>query len=174
MILICALFINWLNMLRGILFISFLFMGLSVSAQRVFDRRYYNLQGKVEPISIERPLLQFQVRFSAVALMSDRSPIYYRLRLVLPLKKKQSVRKVVVNGDSLCQTTFIARPKTTQKRSLVNRLWVYKNSFYLLKQQLSIHYSQSLVRGKIEIRRMPVSPKKAYKLTEKTPGYLSD
>jgi hypothetical protein len=149
-------------------------MGLSVAAQRVFDRRYYNLQGKVEPISTQRPLLQFQVRFSAVALMSDRSPIYYRLRLVLPLKKKQNLRTVVVNGDSLYQAAFTVPPKTTQKRSLVNRLWVYKNSFYLLKQQLSIHYSQSLVRGKIEIRRMPVSPKKAYKLTEKNPGYLSD
>jgi hypothetical protein len=161
-------------MLRGIIFISFLFMGWYVSAQRVFDRRYYNLQGRVEPISTQRPLLQFQVRFSAVALMSDRSPVYYRLRLVLPLKKKQNLRTVLVNGDSLYQAAFTVPPKTTQKRSLVNRLWVYKNSFYLLKQQLSIHYSQSLVRGKIEIRRMPVILRKAYKLTDKYPRYLSD
>jgi hypothetical protein len=141
-------------MVRGFIFISFFFFVSSANAQKVFDRRYYNLQGRVEPISTQRPLLQFQVRFSAVALMSDRSPIYYRLRLVLPLKKKQSVRAVVVNGDSLYQAAFTVPPKTTQKRSLINRLWVYKKSFYLLKQQLSIHYSQSLVRGKVEIRRM--------------------
>lgn len=150
-------------MLRGIIFISFLFMSLYSIAQRVFDRRYYNLQEKVEPISAQRPLLQFQVRFSAVALMNDRSPVYYRLRLVLPLKKKQSTRSVVVKRDSLYLTTFTVPEKTTQKRSRISRLWVYKNSFYLVKQQLSIHYTQSLVRGKIEIRRMPVSPEKTYK-----------
>jgi hypothetical protein len=127
---------------------------LPAYAQRVFDRRYYNLQGKVEPISTQRPLLQFQVRFSVVALMSDRSPIYYRLRLVLPLKKIQRVKAVEVNADSLYQMAYTLPEETTKKRSLINRLWVYKKSFYLLKQQLSIHYSQSLVRGKVEIRRM--------------------
>lgn len=161
-------------MLKSIIFISFLFLVLSVDAQRVFDRRYYSLQGKVESISAERPLLQFQVRFSAVALMSDRSPVYYRLRLVLPLKKTQRVRTVVVNADSLYKTVFTLPQIATQKRTRISRLWVYKKSFYLLKQQLAIHYSQSLVRGKIEIRRMPLKPTKAYELTEKKSGYMSD
>lgn len=145
-------------MLRKLIFISFIFIGLSINAQRIVDRRYYYLNGTVAAVATERPLLQFQVRFSAVALFNDQSPVYYRLRLVLPLKKSTRVNPFTIKGDSLYKTAFIHTTYSKAKRSRLSRLWIYKTSIKFPAQQLSLSYSQSPVRGKIEIRRMTIRP----------------
>ena len=70
-------------------------------AQELFDRRYYGLRGTGEVINTNRPLLQFQVRFSVVALMNNQTPVYYRLRLFIPLKKNNRGSQIQIKGDSL-------------------------------------------------------------------------
>lgn len=122
-------------------------------SQELFDRHYYNLRGTGEVMAANRPLLQFQVRFSGVALMNNRSPVYYRLWLFIPLRKNNRHSHIQIKGDSLYKQPLTENVKRTERRKGIYKFWMYKSTYYLSQHGLSIFYSQSIVRGKFEVRQ---------------------
>ena len=137
-------------MRKVILFFLFLGFLKSLYSQKIFDPYYYYIYRFTPVPSAQQPLVQFQVRFSAIALMNDRSPVYYRLKLAIPIRRNKKTKVVILQNDSSLHSLSVIY-KNRESKTGVSKYFLFQRSFVANRRKLLIDFSQSIFRTKIEI-----------------------